>query len=154
MGLTFALAWFGVGMLILVTSLLVTGSTGADVPYPVGFGAFGFVAGVAFSGILGLVEGRRSFDKLSTPRFCLWGAVGGVILAAGFVSLVSLIEGPAFFSNILVLGPVFGAAGAVSAGGALTLAKRVKDDHQIGPAESGAEIVPPTDQSGLLGEGR
>ena len=46
MGLTGAAAWFGAGMIILLGLLLLTGSTGADVPYPLGFGAFGFVAGV------------------------------------------------------------------------------------------------------------
>ncbi len=56
MGLTWAAAWFGAGMLLLLGCLLVTGSTGADVPYPLGFGAFGFVAGVTFSGVLGLSE--------------------------------------------------------------------------------------------------
>ena len=52
MGLTWAVAWFGAGMIMLLGLLLVTGSTGADVPYPLGFGAFGFVAGVTFSGVL------------------------------------------------------------------------------------------------------
>ena len=54
MGLTWAAAWFGAGMVILLGFLLLTGSTGADVPYPIGFGAFGFIAGVTFSGVLGL----------------------------------------------------------------------------------------------------
>ena len=52
MGLTWAAAWFGAGMVMLLGLLLATGSTGADVPYPLGFGAFGFVAGVTFSGVL------------------------------------------------------------------------------------------------------
>ena len=33
MGLTWAVAWFGAGMIMLLGLLLVTGSTGADVPY-------------------------------------------------------------------------------------------------------------------------
>ena len=77
MGLTWATAWFGAGMIMLLGLLLVTGSTGADVPYPLGFGAFGFVAGVTFSGVLGLVDGRRRFDQMSLPRFAGWGAAGG-----------------------------------------------------------------------------
>ena len=66
MGLTWAVAWFGAGMIMLLGLLLVTGSTGADVPYPLGFGAFGFVAGVTFYGVLGLAEGRRRIDQIAT----------------------------------------------------------------------------------------
>lgn len=42
MGLTWALAWFGAGLVIMLGVLLLTGSTGADVPYPLGFGMIGF----------------------------------------------------------------------------------------------------------------
>ena len=127
MGLTWAAAWFAGGMAILITSLILTGSTGADVPYPVGFGAFGFVAGVTFSAVLGLAEGRRRFDEMSMARFAGWGALGGFLLSAGFVGLVSLIEGPAFLSNLAILGPVFGIAGAGCAAGTLALARKAED---------------------------
>jgi hypothetical protein len=76
MGLTWALAWFSAGMIMLMGLLLVTGSAGADVPYPLGFGAFGFVAGVTFSGVLGLAEDRRRFDQLSLTRFAGGGPPG------------------------------------------------------------------------------
>ncbi|UCG89035.1 MAG: hypothetical protein JSW71_11055, partial [Gemmatimonadota bacterium] len=58
MGLTWAVAWFGAGLVLL----LVVGFGAADVPFPIGFGVFGFLAGVTFSGVLGVVEGRRRFD--------------------------------------------------------------------------------------------
>ncbi|MCL7980502.1 MAG: hypothetical protein M8865_11440, partial [marine benthic group bacterium] len=61
LGLTWGLAWFGAGMALL----LVVGPDAADVPFPLGFGLLGFLAGVTFSGVLGLVEGRRSFDQMS-----------------------------------------------------------------------------------------
>ncbi len=122
-GLTCAAAWFGAGVLMLLGMLLTTGSTGADVPYPLGFGAFGFVAGVTFSGILALVEGRRRFDQMSLPRFAAWGGAGGFILSAMFVSVVALVEQPSFLSNLIVLGPVFAVAGAGCAAGSLALAR-------------------------------
>ncbi|MCK7577394.1 MAG: hypothetical protein MZV65_17245 [Chromatiales bacterium] len=52
MGLTWAAAWFGAGMVLL----LIVGLDAADVPFPLFFGLLGFLAGVTFSGILGLVE--------------------------------------------------------------------------------------------------
>lgn len=140
MGVIFAAAWFAVGMIMLLGILLVTGSTGADVPYPLGFGAFGFVAGVTFSGVLGLVEGRRRFDQMSLPRFAAWGAAGGFLLSAIFVSAVALAEGPAFLGNLLVLGPVFAAAAASSAAGSLALARRAEDRDLLKSSEDVAEV--------------
>ncbi len=126
-GLTWAAAWFGAGMIMLLGSLLVTGSTGADVPYPLGFGAFGFVAGVAFSGILSLAEGRRRFHQMSMSRFAGWGAAGGFLLSAILVVAVALGEDPGFLGNLVVLGPIFAVAGAGSAAGSLALARRAED---------------------------
>ena len=126
-GMTWAFAWFGAGMAMLVTSLLLTGSTGADVPYPIGFGAIGFVAGVAFSGVLSLTEGRRRFDQMSLGRFAGWGAAGGCLLAAALAGTITALEGAVFLDNFLVLGTVFGIAGAASAGGSLLLARRAEE---------------------------
>jgi hypothetical protein len=138
MGVAWALAWFGAGMILLLGFLLLTGSTGADVPYPLGFGAFGFVAGVMFSGVLGIIEGRRRFDQMSLPRFAGWGAVGGFLLSAVFVVAVALTEDPAFLSNLGVLGPVFAGAGAASAAGSLALARRAEDRELL---DGGAEVA-------------
>ena len=140
MGLTWAAAWFGAGMIMLLGLLLVTGSTGADVPYPLGFGAFGFVAGVTFSGVLGLVEGRRRFDQMSLPRFAGWGAAGGFLLSAIFVLVVALAEDPAFLSNLVVLGPIFAVAGAGSAAGSLALARSAEDRELLEASEDVDEV--------------
>lgn len=84
MGLTWAAAWFGAGAIVVLGFLLTTGSR-PDAPFPLLFGAFGFVAGVIFSGVVSLVEGRRRFDQMSLPRFAAWGAAGGFLLSAIFV---------------------------------------------------------------------
>ena len=139
MGLTWGVAWFGAGMTLLLGSLLLTGSTGADVPYPIGFGAFGFIAGVVFSGVLGLIEGNRRFDQMSLPRFAGWGAIGGVSLATVFVAAVALLEDPGFLQNLLVLGPVFGIAGAATASGSLMIARRSEDQALLQASEHVAE---------------
>lgn len=154
MGLTWAAAWFGAGMVILLGSLLLTGSTGADVPYPLGFGAFGFVGGVTFSGVLGLVEGRRRFDQMSIPRFAGWGAAGGFLLSAFFVSIVALVEDPAFFRNLAVLGPVFAVAGASCAAGALAIARKAEDRELLEASEYVAEVgLSEGETRDLLGDG-
>ncbi len=138
-GLTWAAAWFGAGMILLLGSVLVTGGTGADVPYPLGFGAFGFLAGVTFSGVLGLVEGRRRFNQMSLPRFAGWGAAGGFLLSALFVLAVALND-PAFLRNLVVLAPVFAVAGAGSAAGSLALARRAEDRELLAISEEVAKM--------------
>jgi hypothetical protein len=125
-GLTWAVAWGGVGTIVMLGFLLRTGSR-PDAPFPLVFGVFGFVAGVIFSGVLGLVEGRRRFDQLSLPRFAAWGAAGGFVLAAAFVLAVSLSADPAFLWNLVVVGPLFAVAAAGSAAGSLALARRAHD---------------------------
>ncbi|MEZ4587101.1 MAG: hypothetical protein R2909_11930 [Gemmatimonadales bacterium] len=117
MGLTWAAAWFGAGLALL----LVVGPDAADVPFPIGFGALGFLAGVAFSGVLGLVGARRRFDQMSLPRFAAWGAGGGLLASVLFAALAAL-GGNSI--DLLVVGPVFGLAGAGSAASALAIAKR------------------------------
>ena len=126
MGLTWAAAWGGAGMIVMLGFLLVTGRR-PDAPFPLMFGAFGFVAGVIFSGVLGLLEGRRRFDQMSLPRFAAWGAAGGFLLSAAFVLAVSLAGDPAFLWNLVVVGPVFAVAAASSAAGSLALARRAQD---------------------------
>ncbi len=124
-GLIWAAAWGGAGAIMALGILLVTGRR-PDPPFPLMFGAFGFVAGVVFSGALGLVEGRRRFDQMSLPRFAAWGASVGLMLSATFVLAVALAGDPAFLWNLLVLGPVFAVATAGSAAASLALARRAR----------------------------
>lgn len=101
-----------------------------DAPIPLLFGAFGFIAGVVFSGILALTERRRRFDQLSLPRFAGWGAVGGLLLSGIWASAASLGWG-----DILAITPAFSVACAACASGSLALARRAErrelsDGHQ------------------------
>lgn len=120
-GLTWAAAWFGAGMLLL----LVVGTDAADVPFPLFFGLLGFLAGATFAGLLGLVEKRRRFAQLSLPRFAAWGAVGGALLAG----VVGVAAGPGV--GVLGLAGVFAAAGAASAAGTLALARRAREAARL-----------------------
>ena len=132
MGLTWAAAWFTAGLALL----LVIGPDAADVPFPLGFGALGFLSGAAFSGVLGVVEGRRRFDQMSLPRFAAWGGVGGLVLSGIFTWAVAALAGERL--EIVVLGPVFALAGAVCATGSLALARSAEDRDLL---DAGAEVV-------------
>jgi hypothetical protein len=145
-GLTWAVAWGGAGTIVMLGFLLRTGSR-PDAPFPLVFGVFGFVAGVIFSGVLGLVEGRRRFDQMSLPRFAAWGAAGGFLLAAAFVLAVSLTGDPAFLWNLVVVGPLFAVAAAGSAAGSLALARRAQDRGSLEATEDERAVGRPEEES-------
>ena len=114
MGFTWAVAWGAAGfVLALVTRFK------ADAPFPLIFGVLGFIAGVSFSAVLALIDGRRRFDQLSLRRFAGWGAAGGLLLAAVFAKAASLEWG-----DVLAIVPTFALASAVCASGSLALARR------------------------------
>jgi len=114
MGFVWGLVWGAVGSI----PRWVFGFN-TDVPFPVVFGALGFVAGVLFSAILVLAEGDRRFDQMSLPRFAVWGAVGGLVLAVIFSPAASL-----GWQDVLAIVPTFAAACAVCAVGSFALARR------------------------------
>ena len=122
-GLTWAAAWFGAGMILL----LIVGPDAADVPFPLFFGLLGFLAGITFAIVLGVAEGRRRFDQIPLPRFTMWGGVGAFLLSAIFV-LVSDVG----VSSILFLGPIFALSGAACAAGSLMLARKAQDRPPLG----------------------
>ena len=90
-----------------------------DAPFPLVFGVLGFIAGVTFSGVLALTEGRRRFDQMSLPRFAGWGAVGGLLLSALFAKAASLGWG-----DVLTIAPTFALASVACAAGSLAVARR------------------------------
>ena len=114
MGFTWAAAWSAAGLV----PRWVFGFN-ADVPFPLVFGVLGFIAGVIFSGLLMLTEGRRGFDQMRLSRFAAWGAVGGLLLSAIFTRAASL-----GFGEVLAIAPTFAVACAICASGSLALARR------------------------------
>ena len=114
MGFVWAVAWSAAG----VVPRWVLGYN-PDAPFPLIFGALGFIAGVTFSGLLALTQGRRTFDQLSLRRFAAWGAVGGLLLSGIFTKIASL-----GWADVIVIAPTFAAASAVSAAGSLAVARR------------------------------
>jgi hypothetical protein len=116
MGFTWAAVWFTAGLV----PRWVFGFN-ADVPFPLVFGVLGFIAGVTFSGLLVLTEGRRKFDQMSLPRFAGWGAMSGLLLSALFAKIAFLGAG-----DVLAIAPTFALACAVCASGSLALARRAE----------------------------
>ena len=114
MGFTWAAAWFAAGLM----PRWVLGFN-TDVPFPLVFGVLGFIAGVTFSGVLALTEGRRRFDQMSLPRFAAWGATGGLLLSALFA-----MAAPLGWGDVLAVAPTFALACAVCASASLAVARR------------------------------
>ena len=129
MGFTWAAAWSVAGLV----PRWVFGFN-ADVPFPLVFGVLGFIAGITFSGVLMLTEGRRPFDQMTLSRFAGWGAMGGLLLSALFAKAASLGWG-----DVLAIAPTFALACAVCASGSLTLARRVEGRELPGIRRDTAE---------------
>jgi len=123
-GVAWGAAWFSAGMAIFFAGAR------ADVPFPLAFGMFGFLAGTTFSGVLMLAERRRGFRRMSMPRFALWGALGGTVLAGLFGGAVWLYEG--VVAPLVATLVVFPIAGALSASGTLALARMAGEVDEIG----------------------
>jgi hypothetical protein len=130
MGLTWAVAWAVVGVLIGVSSLLLPGLPWDaffafyDAPLPT-LALPGFVGGALFSMVLGTVGRRRRFDELSLRGFAAWGALGGLLLSlvpAALVALGLATVGGLWQLTAIVAGPL-ALLSAASASGSLALAR-------------------------------
>ena len=114
MGLTWAAAWAAVGFV----PRWIFGMN-SDLPFPILFTGLGFIAGVTFSALLVLTEGRRKFDEMSIPRFAGWGVAGGLLISGLFVRGAGYSLG-----EVVAISSTFALASAVCASGSLALARR------------------------------
>ena len=83
LGLIWAAAWSGVGVMFALLGFL--GSLDPIIDYVVVaffFAIWGFLGGALSSVVLGITEGRRTFDEMSLPRFAAWGARLGFVAIA------------------------------------------------------------------------
>jgi len=138
MGLTWAVGWTLVGMLGVVVFYALFPSVPDifDVWIPV-FAYPGFLAGVGFSVVLRIAEGRRRFDELSIPRFAAWGAVGGLLVGT-FVAVLGFGKAPnAALATIMGTTTLLG---AVSASGSLALARREEDRELLDASADVAKV--------------
>jgi hypothetical protein len=120
-----------------------------DAPLPIVFGVFGLAAGMVFSAVLALTEGRRSFDEMSLPRFAVLGAVGGLVLS-GLVAKVGSLG----WGDVLALAPTLAVASAVSAAGSLAMARRAARQELPGSRGNTAELELTDEKRKLRGGGK
>ena len=148
MGLTWAAAWFGAGILLARVPGFYS-----DLPFALLFAPLGFVTGIIFSGVLVAIEGRRRFDRMSVSRFAGWGAVSGLLLSGIFVVGAALRGGPVL-GEFLVFGPVLAVASAGCAAGSLALARRAERRELPGSRGNPAEAeLTEEEKRELLGRG-
>ena len=138
MGLTWAAAWLGIGSIVTLATAVVFGAGGLGIAGIVLYTIAGFVAGTAFSVVLGLAEGRRRFDQMSLRRFAAWGALGGLPLGLYMSWLNGLFAPGGSIAVALVLTAVPTLLAAGSAAGSLALARRA-DDREL--LEDGADVA-------------
>lgn len=84
------------------------------------FGATGALVGAGFAVLLGVAEGRHSFEELSYRRLAGWGAAGGLLVGIP-LGLWLGISSPLTTFGLLAL------FGAGSAAGTLAIARRAED---------------------------
>ena len=115
-GMSWAAVWFGVGAVLE----LLSGAplNGALLDNALQVAVLGFINGAAFSAVLRLAQGHRTFDEMSLWRFAGLGALGGLV-----VSLI--VASAAFLVAFTVLG-------AGSAAGSLALARMADPSLESG----------------------
>ena len=141
MGLIWAAGWSCIGFIIGFLLLLVSGPAAAVIAV-LNYALSGFVAGAAFSVVLRIAEGRRTFDQMSLPRFAVLG--GGTVLAFQllvFALAAALGNLPFSAFQMGFTATVATLIGAGSAAGSLALARRADDP-----------VLEPDEGAGLLGE--
>lgn len=136
LGLIWFAVGFGIGAVIeLIHNVWPNPVGGAVDIWPAVLGYPGFLGGVAFSVVLGIVGRRRRFDQLSLPGVAGAGALGGALVALvpAAMVLVGLAtpNEPVWKITAALMGP-FSIGGAAAAAGTLVLARRADDRERLG----------------------
>ena len=130
---------------------------GEALSWAVRFGVVGFVAGGAFSGVVGLLYRGRRLSELSLPRFAVGGGVVTAVFVPLFLQTMNLLSGDGLVPWELVLDDSVwtGVLGAVVAGGSLKLARMADRALPRGGREpvEGAECPEPLSATAERGSG-
>lgn len=165
MGLTWAVGWALVGVLIGVASNLLPGLPWDaffyifDAPLPA-LAIPGFLGGMLFSTVLGVAGRRRRFEQLSLGRIAIWGALGGVLLSLVPAALVAVglatmgKEGLGLWDlTAVIVGPLT-LLSAASATGTLALARMAEGPVLSDGGGDAVEVEPRRAGKGELPSGR
>jgi hypothetical protein len=130
MGLTWAVLWAPFGLLL---AAVVDPDGSMDEPW-VAVGAYpGFLGGVAFAVVLGIVGRRRRFDQLSVRRFAAWGAGAGLLVGVLWLLAALTSDPPRWALGGAVVGSLT-LLSAVSAASSLALARLSERQERLDPA--------------------
>lgn len=105
----------------------------------------GFVGGLAFGTLLGIVGGRRRFEELSFGRFTALGATTGLLLAG----VVVATGGPALAAAVMVVSGTVGGATSLAVARAAERRGRLRGGVAADPVR-----LADGDEPDLLGGGR
>jgi hypothetical protein len=125
MALIWAVVWAPLGVLL---GMIVDRDGSMDEPW-VAAGAYpGFLCGLVFFAVIGIIDGRRRYDELSLSRVGAWGAVSGLLVIV--LPLTGVLGTPntehaLWQLRVILIGAVT-LLSAVSAIGSVLLARMAK----------------------------
>ena len=129
-----AVAWVPLGWLVGIGHAIVHGHPVSwsnlitDTPWLAITGAVcGFFSGI----VIAAAERRRSFGQLTYTRIATWGALGGMVIPAGYLAFNGAGLG---LSAIVTPLAVFGALGAATSGTVLSVARRAPELSSPSPS--------------------
>ncbi|MEM7416482.1 MAG: hypothetical protein AAF389_13340 [Gemmatimonadota bacterium] len=152
-GVTWAAGWGLFGGLFWLAR--TWSEFGVDVAASLGaqYAALGFVGGLTFSAALRLKEGRRRFDELSLPAFSAMGALGGLVIGAGYMGALTLLglnQTPGILAALVEFTGITTALGAACAGGSLAVARASEDQDLLAAARDSAGVGLTAEERGML----
>lgn len=122
-GLFWAVAWGGAGVIVALGFVLASGSR-PDPPVPLMMSVLGFSSGILFVAVQRLLRGNCAWEQVSLAWAAGCGIVAGFLLA-GFMTAGHLLAGDwAFIGPMLLIGPLLATFAAISAMGTILLLRR------------------------------
>jgi hypothetical protein len=128
MGLIWAAVWAAVGALI---GIVDSGGSMNELWLGPAIGMYpGFLGGVMFSAVLGIVANRRRLDTLSLSKVVASGGMAGLLVGVlPFAINRPTSEAPLWLVGVVVIGSMT-LLSAVSAAGSLALARRARSERR------------------------
>jgi hypothetical protein len=115
----------GIGFVLGVLDPMLGEFSNPAVVWGLGMGAYGFVSGLGFGGLLSLREGSKTVGELSLPRVGIWGVLGSMAVPLLFGALGTFDAGTTM-ADVLGAMLVTGSLGGTFASGSVAIARRAE----------------------------